>query len=116
MSNPKPEHRITAVEKRVTNIEGAIEELASDTSEGLNALARDNTGITTILNDLSAKVHQGFAQVHTHINENVASKEDISKLETRIERIETRLDTMATKDDMTAMKQELLEAIKQLKQ
>jgi ribosomal protein L29 len=41
MNNPKPEHRITAVEKRVTHIEGAIEELASDTDGNFRALRQE---------------------------------------------------------------------------
>jgi hypothetical protein len=37
MSNPQPESRIKSLEKRATDIEADIEELASDTAEEFKA-------------------------------------------------------------------------------
>jgi DNA repair ATPase RecN len=82
VNGPKPEHRITAVEKRVTKLEGAIEELSSDTSEEFKALRQE--------------VLQGFKQAHAYIQEHIedvmATKEDIRQLDVRFEKVGGRLD------------------------
>ena len=115
MNNPKPEHRITNLEKEFMQLGSRIEEMSSDTAESLNALQQDLTENVVVLREdiskLEGKVDQGFRQAHAFINENIASKEDLRKIETRIDRIES---TMATKEDLTAMKNELLDAMKLL--
>lgn len=100
MSELRPEHRISAVEKRVTHIEGNIEELSADTAEELKSIRQE----IKVLND---KVDQGFLQVHTYINEYIASKEDISRLKGEIMIIENHI-----RQDMIDMKNELLDEIK----
>lgn len=55
MTPPKPEHRISAVEKRVTLLEGTLEELSSDTAEELRAIHQH--------------VGQGFDQAHAFVQE-----------------------------------------------
>lgn len=48
---PRPESRISAIEKRVTHVETGIEELAADTAEEFRVL--------------TAHVDQGFDQILT---------------------------------------------------
>jgi uncharacterized coiled-coil protein SlyX len=88
MNNPKPEHRISAVEKRVTHIEGTIEEMAADTAEEFKALFDH--------------VQKGFDQAHSYIQENVANKQDIARLE----------ETMATKAELTAMEERIKDELR----
>ena len=83
MSNPRPESRISSLEKRASALEASIEELSSDTAEGLKDLKEDNKR-------LFEHVQLGFKQAHTYI------KEDIETVLTdhtkRMDRIESKLD------------------------
>lgn len=124
MSEPRSESRISFLEKQFLTLGASIEELASDTSEELTTLARDAATMTRILNDLSAKVHQGFQQSHTFIDEHVvdlkatlASKEDIKNMATKddVSRLEGCFDDQAKKLDqlstVQAQQDELLREI-----
>jgi uncharacterized coiled-coil protein SlyX len=93
MNNPKPEHRITAVEKRVTHIEGAIEELASDQAEELKAVRQDikglNEGMMSSFKELGTYFELTEKAMATKEDiKTLATKEDISTLETRLSKIE----------------------------
>ena len=109
MNNPKPEHRIAAVEKRVTHIEGAIEEMASDQAEELKAIRQDIEKldddmkssflqIGDTFQELGKNMDQGFEEIKA----TMATKEDLSKLRDEI------------KGDIAAMEGRLVDTIKQL--
>lgn len=72
---PKPEHRISAVEKRVTLLEGTLEELSSDTAEELRAIHQH--------------VDQGFDQAHAFVQER------FTEIGQRFDRVEQRLDALS---------------------
>ncbi len=97
---PKPEHRISALEKRAATLEATLEELSSDQAEELRAIRQH--------------IDQGFEQAHAFVQER------FTEINTRLDRIET---TMATKEDLNklrdevkadiaTMKNDLLDAIK----
>ncbi len=99
---PRPESRISSLEKRATAIEATVEELSSDTAEELKAIRQDNKV-------LFEHMQKGFEQAHAYIKENIetrldvmATKEDISKLRDEM------------KSDITELKESLLDAIKEL--
>jgi uncharacterized coiled-coil protein SlyX len=69
---PRPEHRISAIEKRVSHVETGIEELASDTSEEFRVL--------------TAHVDKGFDQAHAFVQERFEG------INTRFDKVENRLD------------------------
>jgi lysyl-tRNA synthetase class II len=73
MQPPRPESRISSLEKRATTIEAQIAELSSDTAEELTAIRQDNK-------ELFAHIQKGFDQAHAYIDENMATKEDIAAL------------------------------------
>jgi len=116
VNQPRPESRISSLERRASSIEAGIVELSNDTAEDLKALRND-------IKALSEHVDLGFKQAHAYIQENIETRlDDHSK---RLDQIETRLDDhskhfdrietiMATKDDIAAMEGRLLDAIKQL--
>ena len=99
MSNPRPESRIKSLEKRATDIEADIEELAGDTAEEFKALRQSNK-------ELFEHVQKGFDQAHafvqerlneikgdiTEIKATMATKDDIRKFETRLDRHENLLE------------------------
>jgi len=95
MSNPKPEHRITAVEKRVTNFEGTIEELASDTAEELKVIHQD-------IKQLDERVQSGFLEIGALFDRNfetldkLATKDDVNSHFDKVERDITELKTNIT--------------------
>ena len=97
MNNPKPEHRLTFLEKQFVAMGGHLE------------------GIQEDIENLEDHVNKGFKQAHAYMQE---------EIETRLDRIES---TMATKDaisqlrnemksEMGTMKNEILDAMKQLLQ
>lgn len=77
---PRPEHRISAIEKRVSHVETGIEELASDTAEEFRVL--------------TAHVDQGFNQAHAFVQERFTEINDQLK---------------AIREDMAEMKSLLLQ-------
>ncbi|HEY4034861.1 MAG TPA: hypothetical protein VGL94_12945 [Ktedonobacteraceae bacterium] len=91
MNQPRPESRISSLERRASSIEAGIVELSNDTAEDLKALRND-------IKALSEHVDLGFKQAHTFIQDEIADLKAI----------------MATKDEIAAMEGRLLDAIKQL--
>lgn len=91
--NPRPSSRIKSLERRATDIEAAIEELAGDQAESNKALF--------------AHIQKGFDQAHAYIRE---------EIETRLDRIES---TMVTKEELdtklTAMESRINQNIADLK-
>ena len=84
MSDLRPESRISAIEKRVTHIEGTIEEHAADTAKSLKLIRQD-------IKKLDEGMMKSFKQIGDII---------IDQLNPRLARIEA---TMATKDDMSKL-------------
>jgi uncharacterized coiled-coil protein SlyX len=106
---PRPESRISTLEKRVSTLEASVEELSSDTAEELRAIRQDNK---MLFDHMQKGLHQAhefmqerFTEINTHLDRieaTMATKEDLSKLEVRID------------DKMSAMESRLIEAMKTL--
>jgi hypothetical protein len=62
-------------------LEASVEELSSDTAENFRSLKQD-------ISQLSDKVDLGFRQAHAYIDENMATKGDVGRLEARFDRLE----------------------------
>jgi len=90
--NPRPESRIKSLEGRTTDIEASLQELSSDQAEGLKDLKQDNKA-------LFEHVQKGFDQAHAYIQENIATKQDISRVEHELSAMESRI-----KDDIASIK------------
>jgi len=87
MQDPRPESRISSVEKRTTKLEAQIEELSSDTAEELRAIRQD-------IKQLNEGMMASFKQIGEHfglIEKENATKEDIRKLEKRFDKVEATL-------------------------
>ena len=97
MTNPpRPESRISSLEKRATAIEAQIEELHADTAEELKAIRQD-------IKRLDDGMMSSFKELGSYFElteKAMATKDDISRLE----------------DKMSAMKNEIIDAMKQLLQ
>jgi uncharacterized coiled-coil protein SlyX len=106
---PRPESRISTLEKRVSTLEASVEELSNDTAEELRVIRQDNK---TLFDHMQKGFHQAhefvqerFAEVNTRLDRieaTMATKEDLSKLESRMD------------DKMSAMESRLIEAMKTL--
>jgi len=92
---PKPESRIKSLEQRVTDVEASIVELSSDTAEELRAIRQEIKASYKEIGDFFVKLDSGLETLKAE------TKEDLGKLENRLDRIEA---TMATKDDISALK------------
>lgn len=78
---PRPESRISALEKRASALEATVEELSSDTAENFRDIKQD-------IKQLSDGMMASFKQIgdtFVAFGETMATKEDLSKLETRID-------------------------------
>ena len=100
MNQPRPESRISALEKRASTLEAQIVELSSDTAESLRDLKQD-------IKQLSGHIDVGFNQAHAYIDHHMAelkatmaTKEDLHKLETRFDKLETRFDKLEATQDL----------------
>jgi uncharacterized coiled-coil protein SlyX len=97
--NLKPEYRISALEKRVTSLEGAIEELSSDQAEGLKMVRQEikklDDGMTSSFKKFGDIIIDTLATKDDLTA--MATKDDLASLESRLDRFES---TMATKDDI----------------
>jgi len=87
---PRPESRIESLEKRASTIEAAILELSSDTAEELKAIRQD-------IKHFDEGMMSSFKKIGDTIIDTLATKDDISAVEARLDRIET---IMATKEDI----------------
>jgi uncharacterized coiled-coil protein SlyX len=88
---PKPEHRISALEKRTTILEGTIEELSSDTAEELRAIRQEIKDSYKEIGDTFINLENNLEAVKSHLDRieaTMATKEDLSKLEARLDRHE----------------------------
>jgi uncharacterized coiled-coil protein SlyX len=94
MSQPRPESRISSLEKRATTIEAQIEEMSADTAEELKAIRQD-------IKQLDEGMMASFKKIGDTFIDTTATKDDISRVETRLDRIEA---TMATKEDIAELK------------
>jgi septal ring factor EnvC (AmiA/AmiB activator) len=98
---PRPEHRISAIEKRVLHVETSIEELASDTSEEFRVL--------------TAHVDQGFDQAHAFVQERFSEiNARFDKVEQRLDKMEGRLDRIeATQAEQSQKLDQILALLQQ---
>jgi|SRR5882762_9698029 len=90
---PRPESRISTLEKRASALEASVEELSSDQAEELKAIRQD-------IKQLNDGMMASFKKIGDTFIDITATKDDIAKVETRLDRIES---TMATKDDITRL-------------
>src|SRR5437588_10526164 len=99
MSNPRPESRIKSLEQRATDIEADIVELSSDQAEELKAIRLEiKQGHIDIGKSLDSHAEALMQEMHTRfdsadqrlttIEATMATKSDISTIETRLDRME----------------------------
>jgi uncharacterized coiled-coil protein SlyX len=94
MTPPKPEHRISALEKRASTLEATIEELSSDQAEELRAIRQDMRSSFAQIGDTFVALENNVEAIKTRldrIENTMATKEDLSKLEARLDRHEELL-------------------------
>jgi len=112
MSTPRPESRLSELESEVSLQKARVRELHDDTAEELRAIRQD----IKQLNDGIAASYVSFMATWKDIEIRLATKEDISKLETRFDKVETsqleqgeRMDMMDGKLDrmLTLLQQKL---------
>jgi uncharacterized coiled-coil protein SlyX len=124
--HPRPESRIKSLEQRSADIEASIVELSSDTAEELKSIRQEIKASYKQIGDFFVKLDNGLETLKT------TNKEDLNKLEVRIDHIETtirnemevRIDHIETKMEameyrinanMLAMETHLLDAIRELR-
>ena len=111
---PRPESRLSTLEKRASALEASVEELASDQAEELKTIRQTiDANFTELKRDIKqldegirasyVSIGDTFVATWDDIKATLATKEDITKVETRLDRIETRLESTATKDDIAGI-------------
>src|SRR5205807_9816114 len=99
----RPESRLSTLEKRARALKASVEELASDTAEELKSirqtidanfteLKQDIKQLSDGITDSYKSIGDTFVATWDDIKATLAMKEDITKVETRLDRIETRLE------------------------
>jgi uncharacterized coiled-coil protein SlyX len=79
---PRPESRISSLEKRATAIEAGIEELSSDQAEELKVIRQD-------IKQLDERVQSGFLEIGSAFDLNASNIDGVRMtLETRLSKIE----------------------------
>ncbi len=96
MTPPKPEHRISALEKRTATLEATIEELSSDQAEELRAIRQEIKDSYKEIGDFFVKLDEGLETVKT----TMTTKEDLSKLEAKFEARINRLESTQTEQGL----------------
>src|SRR5260370_30652096 len=107
MSQPRPEARISNLEKQSITSGARIEELAVDTEEGLRDIKQD----IKQLNDGMMASFKQIGDTFMAFGDTMATKEDLATLEGRIKDDIANIEAiMATKDDIASIKatQELI--------
>jgi uncharacterized coiled-coil protein SlyX len=106
---PRPSSRIKSLETRATTIEAAVEELSSDQAEGLKDLKQDIKELDDSVKASYKTIGDTFMAVEANIGarldrieSTMATKEDISRLETDIASIRT------TQDEQSQMLKQIL--------
>ena len=124
--HPRPESRIKSLEQRSADIEASIVELSNDTAEELKSIRQEIKASYKEIGDFFVKLDNGLETLKT------TNKEDLNKLEARIDHIETtirsemevRIGHIETKMEameyrinanMLAMETHLLDAIRELR-
>ncbi len=73
---PKPEHRISAVEKRAATLEAAMEELSSDTAEELRTIRQEMKSSFKEIGDpfinLEESIDKKLTAMENRLNVNIA--------------------------------------------
>ena len=88
MSNPRPESRISSLEQRASTIEAQIIEMSADTAEELKAIRQEiKQGHIDIGKSLDSHA-EVLTQKLTAIEASMATKDDISTIEKRLDKIE----------------------------
>jgi uncharacterized coiled-coil protein SlyX len=105
-NNPRPESRLSELESEMGLQKARIRELADDTAESLRDLKQD-------IKQLNDGMMSSFKKIGDTFIETVANKEDLEPLATKddISRLEARID-----DKMTAMETRIIDTFKQLLQ
>lgn len=94
---PRPESRISALEKRATTLEAAIEELSSDTAEELKTIRQD-------IKQLNEGMMASFKQIGDTF---VALESNVEEIKTRLDRMEsTQAEQGAKLDQILALLQQ----------
>jgi hypothetical protein len=108
MSNdPKPEHRISNLEKEFMQLGSRIEEAASDSAEEFKAVRQDIKGLEEGMMS-SFKELGGYFEL---TEKAMATKDDISRLEARFDKVEG--DITALKTDHGAKLDLILQLLQQ---
>ena len=116
---PRIEARVSAIERRQTSVDARIEELSEDMIAGIKALSNDMSASFDQLAQYhiqtEKQIDERFSQVDARfekIEGDISTlKGDVSTLKGDVTNIKA---TMATKEDMTAMESRILDAFKQL--
>ena len=112
--HPRPESRIKSLEQRSADIEASIVELSSDTAEELKSIRQEIKASYKEIGDFFVKLDNGLETLKT------TNKEDLNKLEARIDHIETTIKSemeameYRINANMLAMETHLLDAIRKL--
>ena len=106
MSNLRPESRIKSLEQRASDIEASIVELSSDQAEELKAIRQEikqlNDGMMSSFKELGSYfelTEKAIDERFGEIKAVMATKDDISRVETRFDKIEGRIDEQGKKLD-----------------
>ncbi len=107
MNQPRPESRISALEKRASTPEATIEELSADTAEELKAIRQDIKQLSEGITASYTSIGDTFIATWDDIKATLATKENIGRLEARFDKVEGDITalkaTMATKDDISKL-------------
>ena len=104
--NPRPESRISSLENRSATIEATLLELSNDTAEELKAIRQKQQ-------DLFTHVQNGFDQAHSYITQEIETRLDTMATKKDLEAMEGRMNEniagMATKDDISRLETDITE-------
>src|SRR5437764_9759170 len=90
MNQPRPESRISSLEQRASTLEALMIEMSQDTAEELKAIRQSIQSNFDELKQL-LKDKASFAEMDEQFKA-VATKNDVTKLEQRIDTMDSKLD------------------------
>ena len=106
MPQPRPESRISSLEKRATTIEAQIEEMSADTAEELKAIRQDIKQLSDGITASYTSIGDTFMATWDDTKATLATKEDLGTLkaaqDARFDKIE------ATQERQESLLQEIL--------
>ena len=107
-THPRIEPRVSALERRQTNLETRVEEVTEDATTNFKQISSEITASFKHLADYTGTIEDRFDKIGediTIIKATMATKEEITGVEKRLDKIETT---------MLAMENRILDAFKQL--